>query len=79
MNEYKDNSKDHDINQPVTGKIIDFMEKNKYVSVGDIIRELGLSYQEGMKYVLELQDKGIIKKAHLSAYYTLNDINKKSQ
>ncbi len=54
------------------------MNRNKYFSPGDIIREMGISYQEGMKYFMELQKKDIIRKTKISTYYTLNDKYKKS-
>jgi len=78
MNDNKGGSKAKNIKSYYTRKIIDLMEKNKYISAGDIIRELGLSYQEGMKYISELQDSGIITKTKISTYYTLNDKSGKS-
>ncbi len=64
------------INQPVNRKIVDLLKKNKYYSFGDIIREIGLSYQEGLKYVIDLKNKGIITKTKIPPYYTLNEAYK---
>jgi predicted transcriptional regulator len=73
MNADSKNKNDKLINQAVIRQLIDFMSKNKYFTFGDLIRELGLSYQEGIKYVLELQKKEIIVKTKISSYYTLGN------
>lgn len=73
MNDNKGINKDKNILQHYAEKIINVMKEHEYVSAGEIISELGLSYQEGMKYISELQNMGIINKTQISSYYTLND------
>ena len=61
-----------EINTKTEQKIIDYLEKNGPSMLGEVVKELKLSYTNGLRTIKKLQARGIIKHASTKVGFALN-------
>lgn len=52
-------------------RIIELLEKNSSMNLGNIVKDLGISAEKGLNYMLRLRQYGLVRIAEESKY-TLN-------
>jgi DNA-binding Lrp family transcriptional regulator len=53
-------------------RIIQFLEKNGPSFLGEVVKELKLSYTKGLELINKLYSKGIVKRTYSPLQYKLN-------
>lgn len=59
-------------NDKIDSSIIDFLDKNGPSFLGEVVKELKISYTTGLNRINQLKSKGIIRRANPLLRYELN-------
>ena len=58
---------------PAHKEILELIEQNGYCLMGQIVKELSLSYNAGYQHIAHLQQKGLVSTSKLPPYITLRN------
>jgi DNA-binding Lrp family transcriptional regulator len=61
-----------DINTTTEKQIVNYLDKNGPSMLGELVKELKLSYTNGLQTIKKLQDKGIIKQSSAKVHFALH-------
>jgi len=61
-----------DIKTATEKQIVNYLDKNGPSMLGELVKELKLSYTNGLNTIKQLQDKGIIKQSTAKVLFALN-------
>lgn len=59
-------------NDKIDNRIIEFLEKNGPSFLGEVVKELKISYTTGLNRISQLKSKGVIRRANPLLRYELN-------
>ncbi len=61
-----------EINDKTELKIVEFLDENGPSFLGEVVKELKLSYTKGLRHTTQLLSKGVIKHSYPPLQYELN-------